>query len=280
MTSATGVVTSVTTVGPFIPKPEKYTPLTAALAFFKEKAKDIAKSGSYLAFWATRAVPSLPPNVTKFNTTLRDFKNFIGATEIPEKLCTWGKSTNDLLFDKLAGKMTSGSHSWGEVGTSARKVFKDTMSLINSGADTIEFTHLFVPICKETLRWVSGINFAATLGFAGNGAIEQVQEINKMKEINTKKFGFHMINIARDVSYVVLGIIGLGFIITATPIVPWMIVACLTSGLTWTISSYFYEKMFDPENKGKNLNPAIVIENIANKKKHEQRLAQAATAIA
>ncbi len=291
MTSAIGAVTlgSSTTASsalrPFVPKQEVYTWRDAVLTFFKEKAKDIAKTGSYLSFWAMRAVPSLPPSVTKYGSTLRDFKNFISVTEVPEKLHTWSHSVNDLLFKKS----TISSRSWGDVGTAARQVFKNSMSLINSAADTIDFTHLFVPLSQETLKRVSGINYAATLGFAGNSTIDQAQQIHKMKiqditkmtEVDTKKFVFHMINIARDVSYLVLGVIGLGFIITATPIVPWMIIACTTSGLTWTIGGYFYEKMVDPENKGKNLNPNIVIENIANKKKHEQqRLAQIAAATA
>lgn len=272
MTSATSALTSgvtsatITTIAPPVPKPAEYSITDLVLTFFKERVKDLAKAGSYLAFWTTEAMPNLPNSVTKFNYMLRDFKNFVSATEIPDKLNTLAGSVTTLATD-----LTSGT--WGKVGLAARKAFKDTMSLINSSADTIDFTSLFVPISKETLRWVTGINFAATLGFSGTGAIEQIQNISGMNKIDPKRTTFYLINLARDVSYVALGVIGLACIVTATPMIPWVIVACLTSGLSFTIGSYFYERIFDPENKGKNLNPNVVVENYVNQRNYQQRLA-------
>jgi hypothetical protein len=258
--------TSITTNAPPVPKPAEYLVVDLVLTFFKEKVKDLAKAGSYLAFWTTEAIPDLPPNVTKFNFMLRDFKNFVSATEVPEKLHTLAGSVTTLASDLTLGTCE-------KVGTTFRKVFKDTMGLINSTADSIEFAKLFIPISQETLRWVSGINFAATIGFSGNGAVEQIQNINGMNNIDPKRTTFYLINLARDVSYIALGVIGLSFIVTATPMVPWMIVACLTSGLTFSIGSYFYERIVDPENKGKNLNPAVVVENYINQRNYERRLA-------
>jgi hypothetical protein len=260
MTSATSATTTTsTTLIPPVPKPAEYTTADLVLTFFKEKFKDLAKTGSYIAFWATQAMPDLPKNVTQFNTTLRDFKNFVSMTELPQKVYELGTS-----IQKAAAATAE------KVGSASREVFKNSMSLINTVGDSIDFVHVFVPISKEVMRWVSGINFAATIGFAGNGVIEQVQHIQGTKAEDSKKKIFHMINIARDVSYLVLGIIGLGFILTATPMIPWMIVACLTSGLALSIGSYFYEKIYDPENKGKNLNPAIVIENQVNQRNYER----------
>jgi hypothetical protein len=260
MTSAISSITSAASV----PRPAEYSITDLALTFIKERGKDIAKAGSYLAFWATQAIPDLPPNVTKFNFLLKDFKNFISVTEIPEKLCTLSGSVSNIITDLPSATM-------GKVGTAARKVFKDTMSLINSTADTIDFASLFVPICKETLRWVSGINCAATAGFAGNGIIEQIQNINGMSKIDPKRTAFYLINLARDVSYLAVGVIGLASVLTIAPVAPWMIVSCLTSGLSFSIGSYFYERLVDPENKGKNLNPAIVVENQINQRNYAQR---------
>ncbi len=279
--SATSLVATATptTMAPPVHKTEEYTIPDLVLTFFKEKAKDLAKAGAYLAFWATEAIPDLPKSVTTFNTTLRDFKNFVSMTEIPQKLYELGGSVVKLTHsasEKFNGAATA---TWEKVGTVSREVFKNTMAMINASADTIDFVHLFVPISKEIMRWVSGINFAATIGFAGNGTIEQLQHINKMTTIDTVRTGFHLINAARDVSYLVLGVLGLGFVVTATPIVPWMIVACLTSGLTLSIGSYFYEKMFDPEHKGKNLNPNIVIENQVNQRNYERRMAATTVAV-
>lgn len=273
MTSAVSSTTPVsltvaTANAAFIPKPDNYSVTDLVLGSFKEKAKDVAKVGSCLIFWVAEAVPGLPSNVTKFNTTLRDFKNFISVTEIPEKLYKLSGSLNILTAD-LTGKFNGAAEAtWMKVGNSARKAFSDTAGLINNTADAIDFTNLFIPISKETLRWVSGINFAATLGFAGNDAVEQIENINRQETISPKRTTLYLINLARDVSYVALGVIGLTFILTSTPIVPWMIVACSTSGLLFSISSYFYEKMVDPENKGKNLNPAIVVENLVNQRVH------------
>src|ERR1700722_3660162 len=231
---------------PPVPKEEKHTISSLALTFFKEKAKDVAKIGSYSAFWVTEAIPNLPPQVTKFNHTLRDFKNFVSATEIPEKGCNVIQAVKELI-----------SSTTDEAGQAARKVFKETMSFINATADGIDFAHVFVPIRKDVMRWISGVNFAATIGGSANGAIEQVENIKKMPTIDTKKTTLYLLNLARDISYLVLGIIGLTFVVTATPFIPWMIVACLTSGLTFTLGGYFYERLVDPEHKGKNLNPAI-----------------------
>lgn len=252
---------------PFSPKPDVYSVTDVVLAFFKERAKDIAKVGSTVAFWTMQAIPGLPPNVTKFNQTLKDFKNFIGATELPEKLVKLGGSVTALgtgLSDKVSGAATT---TWEKVGTVARQTFSDSLSLVNSIADTIDFAHLFVPISKETLKWVSGINFAATAGVSGNGAIQQIQNIHN-QNTDSKKRTLYLINLARDISHLALGIIGLTFLLTSTPIVPWVIVACLTSGLIFSIGSYFYERLVDPENKGKNLNPAIVVENHVNQRRY------------
>ncbi len=260
MTSATSAITATsTTLAPPVPKPAEYSIPDLVLTFFKEKFKDLAKTGSYIAFWATEAIPDLPKNVTQFNTTLRDFKNFVSMTELPQKMYEFGTSLQ---------KATAATAE--KIGSASREVFKNSMALVNTVADSIDFVHVFVPISKEVMRWVSGINFAATIGFAGNGVIEQVQHIQGTKVADPKKTMFHMINIARDTSYLVLGVMGLGFILTSTPLVPWMIVACLTSGLTFSIGSYFYERIYDPENKGKNLNPAIVVENQANQRNYER----------
>lgn len=271
-TSSTSTVAVTRALAPPTPKPEEYTIADLVLTFFKEKAKDLAKAGSYIAFWATEAVPSLPQSVRTFNTTLRDFKNFVSMTEVPQKLYELGGSVKVLTATLTERTYDAASAAMAKVATASREVFKNSMALINATADSIDFVHLFVPISKEVMRWVSGINFAATIGFAGNGVVEQLQHIQSTKAIDPKKIIFHMINVARDTSYLVLGVIGLGFVVTATPLVPWMIVACLTSGLTFSIGSYFYEKIIDPENKGKNLNPAIVIENQVNQRKYERAI--------
>jgi hypothetical protein len=268
ISAITSVVSSTTTTMNRIPapKPAEYSITELVLAFFKEKVKDLAKIGSYLAFWTIEAIPNLPPNVTKFSFMMRDFKNFISATEVPEKLYTLGGSLNNFVCSKLAGKTLKGFGTWEEVGTASRKVFKDTLDLIRSTADSIDFAHLFIPISKETLKWVSGISLAATIGFSGNSVIEQMQNINGMNNIDPNRTNFYLINLARDVSFIAFGVISLTSLLTATSVAPWVLVACLTSGLTFSIGGYFYERIVDPENKGKNINPAVAVENYVNQR--------------
>lgn len=275
MSLVTSVATSTppthAVIPPPTPKPAEYSITDLVLAFFKEKVKDLAKAGAYLSFWVTQAIPNCPPSVTKFNFMMKDFKNFVSVTEVPEKLCTLKGSIVALMTDLPSAAM-------GKVTAAARKVFKDTMSIINSTADSIDFASLFIPLSKETLRWVSGINCVATACFAGNGIVEQVQNIQGLKKNDQKAATFYWINLARDVSYVAVGLIGLTSILALAPVQPWMLVACLTSGLSFSIGSYFYEKINDPENKGKNLNPAIVVENQVNQRRYERSLAHTATA--
>jgi hypothetical protein len=235
-------------------KNEKYTLSDVALTFCKEKAKDIAKIGSYTAFWATEAMPNLPRQVTKFNHTLRDFKNFVSVTEIPEKTHNLFKAVKDFI-----------SATTDKAGKAARQVFKDAMTFINTIGDTIDFAHIFAPIRKEVMRVISGVNFAATAAGSGNGVAEQIEKLKVTPATDTKRRNLYGINLARDISYFALGIIGLTFVVTGATFIPWMIVACLTSGLSWTIGGYFYERLADPENKGKNLNPAHVMTNIENR---------------
>jgi hypothetical protein len=160
--------------------------------------------------------------------------------------------------NQISGSATA---TWEKVGDACRKTFKDATGLTNGICDSIDFSTKYIQYDPEMLRWVKGIGFAATLGGSGVGAAEQMNNLSKSWG-DVKKSTLYVINLARDVSYVALGILGLSFILTATPMVTWMILACLTSGLTFTIGGYFYEKIVDPENKGKNLNPAAVVDNV------------------
>ena len=152
---------------------------------------------------------------------------------------------------------------WTKVADAGRKTFKDTTGLVNACCDGIDYGTKYIPIDKGAMTWIKGVNFASTLAGSGVAAGEQIYNIaTTAQDPEGKKLTLYLINLARDVSYVALGAIGLFFVVTATPIVPWMILACLTSGLALTIGGFFYERLVDPENKGKNLNPAAVVENV------------------
>jgi hypothetical protein len=260
-TSAVTSTSAATSVSLPVPKREEYSIVDIALTFIKEKPRDIVKALGYSTFWAGQVNPNLHPNVQNFSMSMGDVKNLLGAIEVPDKVNTLWGSFCGLCSDFTNQISGSATATWEKVGDACRKTFKDATGLTNGICDSIDFSTKYIQYDPEMLRWVKGIGFAATLGGSGVGAAEQMNNLSKSWG-DVKKSTLYVINLARDVSYVALGILGLSFILTATPMVTWMILACLTSGLTFTIGGYFYEKIVDPENKGKNLNPAAVVDNV------------------
>jgi hypothetical protein len=260
-------ITSTTAIQPPVYKPEEYTVAGIILKFFEEKAKDIAKALGYSAFWVGQAIPDLPPEVKSFSAMMGDFKNFISVTEVPKKVIEAWEALKGLWCD-----LTKKSGPWGKVSSAASKAFQKSTALTSSVIDSIDLTNRFMPIDKSVMAWLKGIGFASTLGGATNSGREQIQKLAETQPGNTTKKAFHLINIARDASYVALGILGLSFALTGAAVVPWMLVTCLTSGLGLTIIGGFCEKIYDPEGKGKNLNPEAVIENTLARRAYEQRV--------
>ncbi len=267
MASTTAILPNTSAVSTSVaPQPalkkEEYSIVEVALSYIKEKPRDIVKALGYGTFWAGQAVPGLHPNVQNFSFYMGDVKNLLGAIEVPDKAYALWTSLGGLWTNMTQTIAGDANATWAKVGDAARKTFKDATGLTNSVCDGIDFSTKYFQYEAEVLRWVKGIGFAATLTGSGVGAAEQIHNISKMTTCDPKKTTLYLINLARDVSYVALGSIGLFFVVSATPVVPWMILACLTSGLTFTIGGFFYERIVDPENKGKNLNPAVVVENV------------------
>ncbi len=265
--------------------PEEYTSTGLVLKFFEEKGKDIAKALNYLAFWTGQAIPNLPSEVKSFSAAMGNFKNFVSATEVPKKGYEWWNSLGGMtkpsedftaaLAEKFYNNnvfvdLTNETGAWNAVnaagaklGVAARNIFEKTTSLINASVDSIDFGSNFMPINASVMSWLKGINSVATIGGAGSGAIKQIEKLAATSENDTSKRVFHMVNLARDASYVAVGVLGLVAAFGAVSVSPWMFVACLTSGLSCTIGGYFYERIYDPEGKGKNINPDAVLANRA-----------------
>jgi len=224
----------------------------SVLTFFKDKPKDIAKVFSYAASWFTIANPG-HPIVERFGSRMSMVKNVLSAEELPGKFQTLNKSFSAFLNG---------------VPGATRKVVTEVASVIHSAVDGISFFDSLSPsdkgaISEGVMRWVKGVGSVATTVFAANSAFDQVQNIRSMETLNVEgdKTMFYLLNLARDVSYLALGVISLTCMATATPLAPWVALALLTSGLTFTIGGYFYEKVYDPEKKGKNLDPRFLVSN-------------------
>lgn len=262
----------------------KYTIVELVLTYLRERVKDVIKGLGYIAFWVNKAVSHLPESVNRFSLVTGDIKNIISALEAPEKAHKfWNKlkSLVTVVKDRSTGKINSKTRqptNWYDVGDVAREAFKEGTGLINNVADGIDFSTRYIHINRDALRCVKGVSFAATLGGSAVTAAEQIQKIRDNHTVVPEKqksnLTLALINLASAVSYLVLGIIGLYFVLTATPIVVWMLLACLTAGLAFSMTGFFYERIVDPEGKGKNLNPNLVVENFV--KKHPAIAASAA----
>jgi hypothetical protein len=268
ITTGSSTSAATTRLTPPVYKPEEYTVAGAVLKFFEEKVKDIAKSLGYITFWAGQAMPDAPPQARSFSTMMGDFKNFISITEVPKKMSEAVEACQEFWTN-----LTSNPNASDKLGSAARKVFKKSTSLVNSVVDGVDFSKNFIPIDHSVMTVLKGANFLATLGGAGNGAVEQVENLVNTQKHEVSKQTLYCINLARDVSYVALGALGLFSLANGAFVAPWMFVALLTAGLTCTIGGYFYEKLRDPEGKGKNLNPDVVIENHLARQDYQRRLA-------
>ncbi len=233
--------------------------------FFKERVKDIAKGVGYATFWTVKALPSLPPQFAEFGNLMRDVKNFISITEIPDKLAKVAKSVKG-FFEKPS--IPTG-----------RTAVKENMGLANSVLDGVELlgSRQILPIGKETLKCFGAANHGATLVGSGISAYENIDKIDQAAPDEAAKVGLYLINLARDVSYVVLGVFGLfcffaGF--AGAPFYPVVMVACLTCALTFSIGGFFYERIVNPENT--QADPKKVIANLQDQNSYLQnRLAAA-----
>jgi hypothetical protein len=224
----------------------RYTFGEVCLKFCDEKVKDIAKTFGYGSFWVAQAIPHAPIELKHFGTTMGEFKNFVSFTEIPKK-------TKELW--------EAAANWWANAGqdSTLRNVFKKGTSLTNSVVDSVDLSSRYVGIDAATMSTLKGINFAATCGGGVNGALEQAQNLYSKVEGETLKAAFYGINFLRDLTYGVFGGYGIYCIYTATPLIPWVMVGLLSTGLALTILGYFVEKLYDPERKGKNLNQEDLI---------------------
>jgi hypothetical protein len=243
-----------------IPRPiyqnEHYTVADAILKFLAEKTKDVAKVLGYATFWWGQAQPGLPPEVKSFSVTMGEFKNFVSMTEVPQKTVAAIAAISALWANKT----------WKALGDA----FSKSAEWTNAFVDGIDFGSRFVAIDTAVMTWLKGISFGATFGNSTKGAWENLQKMGRTAAAETTKTAFFTISFLRDMSYATLGAKGLFCIITATPMVPWIMVGLLTAGLTFTILGYFMERLYDPDNKSKNLNPDIVIANNLVRRRYEQ----------
>ena len=265
MTAASSVNGSIQTI-PSVALPSQYSTSDKVLAMFKEKTKDVIKGMGYLAFWANEAVPNLPSSVSEFGSFTSKIKNVISVTELPEKVSNVMGSMQNVA-KSLKGKINGEPKAtWGAVGGVARKAFfEDLTGVISTTNDTLDLARSFkvISMSDSTKQLLGGIGLGATVIGSGNDIVKNVEKLCTEKDPHQTKVPLFLMKIASSVSYLALGVIGLYGIFAAAAIAPWIFVACLTSALTFTLASFFWEKTYDPEGKGLNLQPAPILAQAA-----------------
>lgn len=264
-TSAASSRVATPRIHPPVYKPEEYTTAGIILKFFEEKTKDVAKALGYTGFWLGQAIPGLPPEVKSFSGTMGEIKNFASATEVPKKVVEAGQA-----YSALSEALATGVR----VNEAGRKAVTKTTSLVNSVVDGVSLASRFAPIDTSAMEKLNALNSAATFVGSSVSSYEQQEKYQNAVAANeTTKAHFYGINFFRDATYAAVGAYGLGCFLTATAVVPWIMVGLLTAGLALTIWGYFYEKSYDPEGTGKNLNPDAVIANQIAKRQYQAQVA-------
>jgi hypothetical protein len=226
-------------------------PFTQLLIDFPlERSKDLVKAFGYTAYWAKQAFPSLPSTVSNFSFAMSDIKNLLSSFEIPSHVQKLWGTVSDLtaqvnkLGDKLGGWRGVAGRKL--VKDKAPEIFKQFTALIGNIHDGIAYGAKYVEINKDTMSKISGINSVATLGGCGLGTLEQA---NKLWSGTAKHSTYTAMGLARDFSYTVVGAFGTYSYFTGATTASWKILACLTSGLVFTIGGHFYKQMYNPEDQ-------------------------------
>jgi hypothetical protein len=219
--------------------------------------KNLVKAFNYGSFWVRHAVSMSPelsaaPQMGSAMETLKaagetgkDIKNLIGAAEVPEKATRLVATVRKVIAEP----------SWAGVA----QVGADAGQVVNSLYDGFELSTRFIPIDPAMMRNITAVNHAATLFSAGKGAIDELGEMaaNKLHEATNSveaeqeknKLIFSMLNLAKLVSYVAVGVMGLSSFFFGIVFAPWAFPAALTTALVFTFGGYFFDKIVDPKNK-------------------------------
>lgn len=225
------------------------------ISLFDEKAKDVIRALGYTARWVVEAFPNAPAGVNTFGNFANDAKNLLNAVALPGQVYR--------VKNMIATHITEDRSNWSmtRVLESLGNIFKEACLGVNWATDSLDISQKFISYPEVFSNWssifetVKGVNSAATA--LGSG-VDIALQSKRMTEdgVQPVEMGYRMIRTGTSVAYFAVGAIGLaafaGFVMA-----PWVMLACLTAGLAGQISTFFYEKVNDPENKGKNLKPDL-----------------------
>lgn len=193
------------------------------------KTKDTPKILNYGVLWSAQVMPDLPSGVKNFGAFGGDVKNFMSITEVPGKTAELGEA---LVKACREPSLANG-----------RNIIKKGSEFTNSVCDGIKLVAMRV--VGTTVKPVDAISFGATVIGCSNSAIEDVQKISKLPDMNSPQTWVFLLNLGMHLSYISVGVLGLSCLaLGVAP--PLAMLALLTSGLLFSIGGFFGERMVDP----------------------------------
>jgi hypothetical protein len=202
--------------------------------FFQENIKDVARGIGHGFAWTARAFPHNGV-YSSISRTAGDIGNFANFAELPKRAATVASNINAFVTKPSV--------------QTGRDVVSGVADVIDASCDGISLSANWIPFTPQVLKNVNILSCGAAFVGCGNSAVQQVQKISQQKEVDKGKTALYLINMARDVSYVAFGAFGVLSMGLSMPLAPWVCLACLTSGLLFTVGGHFFERIVNPEKK-------------------------------
>ncbi len=206
----------------------------------REKPKYVIKAVGYFFGWQNVADPS-NTYAKGMSGFCRNTKNALSMTEVPHNALETFRALRSF---------------WNEHSvTNGRQVVAKGQPLVNSVCDSLKLTNQ-LGATNLNGTGIDKVNFTACLIGSSHGSYSAVEKIVQRTD-NRSVQAYYLANLARDISYVALAVIGLHAIfIAGVAAAPWVMLACLTSAQFFTIVGYLTERYFEHPTRGINYRSA------------------------
>ena len=210
-----------------------------AIGVLQDKMKDMGKLVSYTFAWTAYFNPN-SPNVKTYDAVSvagRTFKNTICLVEIVPTAVTVGSAVSAFFASPSI--------------PNARNVWQHATKWVNTAYDGFSVVKEYVnPLSAEVFKTFTTMHYSATFGGSLNGAIQNLQDIFSMKKPDFNKTAWLGLGVARDVSFITLGALGLAATVGGAVLPPWAMLASVTSGLFFSLTGHFWKELVVEAPKG------------------------------
>jgi hypothetical protein len=201
--------------------------------FFNTQQKNIIKLTGYAAGWTSLALGEDHPHgatAARLAGLMGDAKNTLSVIELPKKLSELKQGAIDLYKKDPS------------VAGAASFLFNRVAPVINTATDSFDLIVKFCPVSEALKQNVKKYNSVATLCYAGSGTFHNgTAAIRSFQEGKYTQGIGNCIDTASTVSYVFLAVIQL---VNGKQAKTWHILACITSGVVFSIGGFFYVRLF------------------------------------